>query len=464
MIARKWIIGKLSMVLKPFLIFGLSVFLASCSGGGLDGASGIIGLIGGEQHDDSSAKNKKRHPGDRIAILSQKANAQFEATSAVANIPPAIVNSSWTQPGGVANNAPGHLSYAGTLKTLWQKRGGRGSGWRNRLTAIPLVLGERIFTMDPRSNIRALDASTGRQIWRKNLTPTNEKIGEGFGGGLAYEGGKIIVTTGFGTVVALNPDDGTVFWSKSIGVPIRSSPTAANGKVFFVTTEGRFYALSSTDGTTLWSYRGLPENASLLSNVSPAVSGKVVVVPYPSGDVMAFNVDTGQPYWSETLRRKVRGSSMANLSDPARPVISKGVVYAVGHGGRMIATKLKTGERIWTKNIQSEQTPWVVGDTVYVIDVKHNLRALSTKQGKLRWSVTLPVKNTKKRREHWNGPVFAGGALWLLSSRGRIVAIDPRNGQTAKQHKISARAYLPPIIASNRMYIYTDRGRLWSFN
>src|SRR4029450_8610563 len=101
---------------------------------------------------------------------------------------------------------------------------------------------------------------------------------------------------------------------------------------------------------------------SLLSNTSPAVDGDVVVVPYPSGDLVALRVSDGQAIWTESLARTRTASSMAAMSDTARPAIDGGTVYAVGHAGRMVATKQRTGERLWSLTVPSLQAPWGGGD------------------------------------------------------------------------------------------------------
>ena len=99
----------------------------------------------------------------------------------------------------------------------------------------------------------------------------------------------------------IDPGNGAVVWSKRIGEPIRSAPTAAGGKIYFVSADNILYALNDQDGQQLWTSRGLPQAATLLSNVSPAVSGGVVVAPFPSGDVAAFESGSGKATWRESL-------------------------------------------------------------------------------------------------------------------------------------------------------------------
>ena len=90
------------------------------------------------------------------------------------------------------------------------------------------------------------------------MTPKNEKRAEGFGGGLALDSGRLYVTTGYGTVVGIDPGKGSVLWTQKIGEPVRSSPTAAGGKVYFVSTDSVLHCLDGDDGQELWTARGVP--------------------------------------------------------------------------------------------------------------------------------------------------------------------------------------------------------------
>ncbi len=405
-------------------------------------------------------KEEEKLPGERISVL--KAQKGFEVDASLAkkpvNLPAPRSNADWDQPGGVASNAPGHLAFGGGLGSVWSADIGTGSSDEGRLTASPIVYRNKIYSLDTEGVVSAFAASGGSRLWRVSLAPQSEKGNEGFGGGMAASGGRIFVTTGFGIVVALNADNGTVEWTRKIGVPLRSSPTAIEGNLFFVSSESKLYALSTVDGVELWTFRGLPESASLLSNVSPAVSGDTMVVPYPSGEVIAYNIKAKQQIWAESVSRTRGGSSLASLSDPARPVIDRGVVFAVGHSGRMIATSLKSGERLWTKTVQGTQMPWPAGDLVYVVDINGVLMALARKDGRVRWLTELPATS------RWNGPILAGGRLWLVSVEGVMVSVDAKTGSIVTQRNLGTPVFIAPIVAAGRMYVLTDKARLLALN
>ena len=399
-------------------------------------------------------------PGDRISIMKPQDSiaVDADANAKPISLPAPRANSAWSQPGGNASNAPGHLALKGAGRTLWRASAGSGSSSDGRLTASPIVVGQRIFTLDAEGVVSAFSTASGDRAWRIELTPENEDSEEGFGGGLAYDQERLIVATGFGTVVALDPNSGKVLWNKSIGAPIRSSPTASGGKVFFVTTTSKLFCLSVGDGSEVWTYRGLSGATSLLSNVSPAIAGDTVVVPFTSGDVVAYQIKEGRPAWVDSLSRRRGGSSLATLSDPARPVIHKDMVFAVGHSGRMIAVSAKSGVRQWTTNVRGTQTPWAAGNTVYVVDINGKLMALTRDQGKVRWITDLPEST------RWNGPVLANGKLWLASAAGLLVSVDSRTGKIDSQRDLDIPVFISPVVASGRMYILSDKARLYAIN
>ncbi len=146
--------------------------------------------------------------------------------------------------------------------------------------------------------------------------------------GLAADGGPRLCRKRLWHRRRLGTGTGKRLWEKSLGVPIRTSPTSANERVYVTSIEGRLYCLSGIDGTELWSVRGLPQQASLGLNSSPAVEGDIVVVPYASGDLVGLKVSDGTAVWSESLSRTRTTSQLASMSDAARPAIDGGVVFA----------------------------------------------------------------------------------------------------------------------------------------
>lgn len=405
------------------------------------------------------SEEEERLPGERIAVITDP--GQFGSdpvTPKSVALPPAKVNASWTQPGGAPSNSLGHLALSGGLRKVWSVDAGSGSSSRGRLSAVPLVAQGKVFTLDAGGDVSAFSAASGSKVWSTSVTPENESSREGFGGGLALEGNTLYTTTGYGTVVAIDPSNGAIRWTKVMGEPIRNSPTAAAGKVFFVSTDNTLHALDAGTGEALWKRRGLPQTATLLSNASPAVAGGMVVAPFPAGDVVAYETGSGKVAWRDSLTRTSDTTAAGILGDPARPVVDRGVVYAVSHGGRMVATSLASGARVWTRNVASTQMPWVAGATIFVVDVAGRLMALGRNDGQVRWVSELP------KATRWSGPVLAGNQVWVISSEGLLVGTDARTGQTGSQVDLDTDVFVTPVVAGGRMYILSDDADLIALN
>ncbi len=414
-------------------------------------------------------------PGRRRSVLQLNDKPQQELAAADQPIilPAPTVNDDWSQPGGNANNAPGHLVLNTSLKKSWSADAGTGSSKDGRVIATPLVYGGRVYTLDAAGQVSAFSASGGSAVWRKSLVPESEanagsgfmssmtfssSARGGFGGGLAAENGRLYAVSGFGRVAALDPASGKPLWEKNLGTPVRAAPTVSGDRVFLISMEGRFYCLNGIDGSELWVVRGLPQNSSLVMTVSPAVEGDLVAVPYPSGDLLALSVADGQARWSENLSRSRAMSQMASLRDAATPAIKDGVVFAVGHSGRMVATKAATGERLWQINVPSTQRPWVAGDSVFVVDTGGQLMAVDRATGNTRWTMNLAGGKV------WSGPTLAGGLLWLASGEGKLVGVDAATGRVVSQSDLGGKVFIPPVVAQGRMYVLRDDATLVTLN
>jgi outer membrane protein assembly factor BamB len=432
--------------------------LAASLAASLSGCSGGMPSLPSIKNPFSKAEEKL--PGQRVAVITDQGLETVDPAVAARPIalPPATANAAWSEPGGSPSNSLGHLALGERVNKSWRVDIGTGSSSSGRLSSVPIVADGKVFTLDAGGTVSAFSAGGGGRVWSTSVTPKNEKRAEGFGGGLALDSGRLYVTTGYGTVVGIDPAKGSVLWTQKVGEPVRSSPTAAGGKVYFVSTDSVLHCLDGNDGQELWTAKGVPEPATLLSNVSPAVGHGVVVAAFPAGDIAAYQVGSGQAAWRDTLSRTSETTAAGILADPARPVIDRGVVFVGGHGGRMIAVSESSGERLWTRNLTSTQMPWAAGDAVFVVDVNGKLMALSRADGKVRWLTQLPGTS------RWNGPVLAGGKLWLVSTDGSLVSVDAKGGQVSSTTALGTKVFVSPVVAGGRMYILADNAMLIALN
>jgi outer membrane protein assembly factor BamB len=418
--------------------------------------------------------------GVRISVMttdtSLKPDPDLAKTDVV--LPPPYQNAEWPEPGGYASNAMYHLEASGPLKPLWQQDAGKGSDADSRLTAPPVVAEGRVFVLDAEAHVFAFNAGDGKPLWDKELAPEGGSgpfLGmfgadhsidpsKGFGGGTAYDGGRLFVTTGFGEVFALDAATGKQIWKISLGVPIVNAPVANGGRIFVSTEDNHFYALAQVDGRTLWDNQGIAESAGILESTSAAVAGDVVIAPYTSGELYAMDVDSGRLAWNDMLSRNGTVTALSEIDDIAgRPVIDRDMVFAISHSGIMVAINLNTGDRAWARDIGGIQTPWVAGDYLYVITTDSQVLCLTRKEGRIKWAHQLPRWQDPDARSHpivWSGPVLASNRLIVVSSDGTAASLSPYTGELLGRMDMPDGAMIAPVVANGTLYVLTSDAQL----
>lgn len=409
--------------------------------------------------------------GERISVLAF--DSQLDPDPQLADTPVVLpkpwANADWPQAGGYPSHAMQHLALGDSLRQAWRADIGADADDEQKIMTQPVVADGRVFTMDAESTVSAFDAATGRRLWRVELTPRREETGA-IGGGLAIHAGKLFVSTGYGDVIALQPETGLAFWTTPLKLPIRGAPTADAGRVFVITYDNQMHALDIERGEVLWTHTGVVEAAGFLGGANAAVEGNTVIAPYSSGEILALRADTGVVAWGEQLVRAAGRISQAGaLNDiNGRPVIDRDRVYAVSQSGRFVAINIRTGERIWERVIPSIQTPWIAGDFIYAVTIDAELLCLSRRDGRVKWIRQLrryedPEAKVAKGIITWYGPVLAGDRLLVASTDERMLSISPYTGDLIGQAKLSDKASVAPVVADGTVYVITDDATLTAY-
>ena len=407
--------------------------------------------------------------GQRIAVLTSEGNVEVDpATQALPfTLPPAVANSAWTESGGSASNAMGHLALGNALQPAFSVQAGRGSSLTARLAAPPIVANGRVYTIDTLGAVRAFDARTGGMYWASQTPDERGNEAALYGGGIAYDNGRIYATNGLGFVAALSERNGGILWRVRPGGPLRGAPTVANGAVYVISQDNQIYSLKEEDGSTNWSAAASVEIAGIFGAASPAVGQGTVVAGFSSGELNGYRYENGRQVWQDQLQRTSIRTSVSSLTDiDADPVIDGGQVFAIGAGGRMVALDLVSGQRMWELNISGISTPWVAGDWVYVVTDDAKLMCIYRQNGHIRWINQLPRFEKPKAQKgdiDYSGPVLAGNRLILTASNGVVIEVDPASGNYRTQFSVGAPVSLPPVVANSTLYVYDDQARLHAY-
>jgi outer membrane protein assembly factor BamB len=383
-------------------------------------------------------------------------------------LPEPSSNSKWTHRGGNAQHNPGHVSLAGSLKLKWQSSIGRGNSRRHQIASGPVAEEGQIFTLDSQSLVTALDVN-GVILWQRDVSSEFEEQVDASGGGLALAKGQLFVTTGFGTVQALNAKTGEVLWLQDLESYGGASPTIYENLLYLSARDGSAWAIETDTGRVKWQVSGPSARSGFVGGPGAAVNDKYALFPFGSGDIFAVFRKGGLPSWNSVLSGARMGRSLGSVQDlTGQPVIDLNTIYLSNSAGRMAALDLETGKRKWTSNEGSNGDILVLGESIFFVTDENRLARLSKLDGSLIWSVQLPhftKKNTKRRAEifaHY-GPILAGGRLVLVSSDQLLREFDPLNGSLISSIELPSAAASNPIVVNETLYTLTVEGDLLAF-
>ena len=436
------------MKVRAVLYIGLTILAVGCSG------------------KDTGLDGERKMPDGSVFVDSK---AQFLVKSPPAlDLPNVRSNTEWTHQGGNAQHYSGHVALSSDLTLQWATAIGQGDSRRSEISASPIIQGDRIFTLDSQSLVTALRLD-GSVIWQRNVSEAYSDVNEAFGGGLAVQGNKLFVTTGFGTVLALSVSSGEGYWEQDLASFGGASPTVFDDLLYVSARDGAAWAIETSTGRIKWQVVGQSVQSSYTGGPGAAVSDKYALFPFGSGDLVAAFRLGGQRSWSSILSGARLGRARGQVQDlTGQPVIEGSVVYLANSSGRMAAIDLDTGLRLWTANQGSQDDIFVVGSSLFAVSDENNLIRVSKADGKLVWSTPLPqstqasmLRRGKTFVHH--GPILSGGRLLLASSDALIRQFDPANGDLMKIIEMPSGAASAPIVVGGTLYVLSTNGNLLAF-
>jgi len=403
--------------------------------------------------------------GNRVSVLNVGSDAV--ADPSLADVPVVVpepaVNDSWTQPGGNATKTMGDPALPLNLRPGWSTKI-RGGDITQRIGPTPAVADGKLYIVDADAVVEAFDAASGARQWATALDSSKRDVAVRFGGGVSFDSGRIYATTGRGDAAALDAKTGKLLWKVRPAGPLRGSPAIGGGNVYVLTQDNQIFALKPDTGETVWTVSATLETSGVFGVAAPAMAQGTVVAGFSSGELSALRYENGRIVWQDQLSRTAISTSVSVISDiDASPVIDGGRVYAIGQGGRMVAMDLVTGQRIWELVIGGINTPWLAGEWLFVVTDEAKVMCIARTTGKIRWISQLPRYRDPKKKDkpiEYYGPVLAGGRLLVVNDRGQLVNVSVADGKVGTSVKAGDGFYLPPIVANNILYLIDTKGRL----
>jgi outer membrane protein assembly factor BamB len=308
----------------------------------------------------------------------------------------------------------------------------------------PAIADGRVFLVNKYSNVRALDAETGKVVWdlrrdKRYKGPPTDVTAPVFGSEAVF------VAFQDGALVALIPKTGKVQWKRRIPSRLESSPLVIGQTLYVGSDRGTLYAFDANTGAKRWSYQA---DATIKASPSYA-SGRIYFGDY-DGEMFALDAKTGRQIWRTDTETLPPGGGGGFYSSPA---IANGLVYAGRDNGTVYALDQRTGKYAWHFQTGNDiygspavaNVPGTPGPTVYIGSYDKHLYALDALNGKMRWRYDVGggIPGTA---------VVIGHTVYTSSfATGRSIGIDVRSHK--RVFRFGSPGYTPMISDGQSLFL-----------
>ena len=318
--------------------------------------------------------------------------------------------------------------------------------------AAPWVVGNTVVVAAIDGTVAAIDALSGRDIWRGSAGST-------LATGAGSDGKTAAVITRDNEVVAL--DNGKQIWKAKLPAQAFTAPLVAGARVFVVLADRSVHAFDGASGKKLWTNQRSNTEPLVLSKAGTILAVGDTLVVGQGGRLVGLNPGNGSVRW-ETPIAAPRGTNdverlvdmVGSVSRIGDVVCARAFQAAVGcinaargtllwnkpangaegvHGdgnlvfgtesdGKVVAWRRADGANAWASErlqYRSLSAPLVVGRSVVIGDGNGNLHMLSREDGS-------PLNRlTTDGSAIIGNPVLAGDALVAVTKSGGVFGFRP---------------------------------------
>jgi outer membrane protein assembly factor BamB len=288
--------------------------------------------------------------------------------------------------------------------------------------------------------VQALDAKTGKELWRTDLGATtpgdlHDMVSRAAPTPIVDDQGVYVLFES-GDLARLSPTDGRVRWSRALfreygayenGHGYGSSPAQSRDALFVVVDHsGPSYllAVEKATGRTLWK-TPRPSRMSWASPVVGSHANREVVIVSSNGDVRGYDARSGQELW---VFAGITGNHIPS------PVVDGDRIYvgaATPRGARSLP-----GART---AVQSNCALRMVS-----IDGKPSVELLWEGKGALC---------------EYGSPALHRGLIYTVNPAGVAYAVDAETGETRYSERIDGPCWVPPIPVGDLVYFFAKNGQ-----
>lgn len=226
----------------------------------------------------------------------------------------------------------------------------------------------------------AFSTVNGKQRWKKQfkaaiLAPPLYVSARGF----------LFVGVADGCLYCLEAESGKKRWKYCAGGLIYRKPAYRHGVVYFTNTQNYLYAIDGETGKWRWSYeRTLPEGFGIRDHAGIAIDGERIYSGFKDGYLVCLDARTGDVIWTRNLQE----DATDYMDLDSTPLVHEGVVYAASQAGGIYALTADMGALKWHYSVKAPSGVAISDDRIYFVSSRKGIHCL-TMEGKLVWRQEL---------------------------------------------------------------------------
>ena len=444
-----------------YLIFLLVfILLVSCS---FDNKSGVWSGSEKEKKKVSELTKEQSRIIDVVKVYTSESfySKEIPAVKSISLTEPKT-NSSWKMSSLNLQNSVGNIYLSGIGNNFLKKKIGKDKFSISLVMSSPLVFNDNIIFADDTGTIFSINQK-GKINWKKNIyKKIYKKIYKNLS--LVIDNNKIYVADNIGFIYSINIENGELIWIKNHGIPIKSNIKVFDNKIFLINQDNRLLCLDSKKGSIIWDMRSISPFIKSQNSLSMAISedGYLVMLS-SSGDLVKINTKNGQMYWSLNVleTNDSYGTDFFKSSD----IVIRGKEIIFSTTSSVFSFDINSAYLRWKKNLNSQNTPIIVSDYLFLVSNNGFFLNLDKNSGKTIWSTNL-LKVLKKKKQNTvvTGFILGSGKIYATTLNGYLIVSSASSGQVEYFRKIGDKITSPPIISNGALYILTKESRILGFN
>ncbi len=339
------------------------------------------------------------------------------------------------------------------LEPLTPKIAGR-AVWNQSVGGIKFPLSvvsvrDSFVVADGDGTVLALDAQSGRELWRGNA-------GSKLSAGVGSDGRYAAVVTREGELVTF--EQGQVKWRKSVGVRVNTAPLVAGERVFVLGADRAVQAFDVIDGRKLWALQRAGDPLTLTQTGVLAAFKDTLVVGQgprmagvdPLQGTLRWEVPVGSPRGANEIER---------LADLVGPVARVGdVLCARSFQAAVGCVDAEKGTVVWTKNIGGTDGVSADAQFVFGADASDRVTAWKAATGEVAWA------SDKLQYRGLSTPLSVGKTVVFGDEDGTVHWLSRETGEAQLRLSTDGGAIAAaPVISGTTMLVVTRKGGLFAF-